>query len=64
MASGLDVQKRPRRSYLGCDTAELELECFRVAHRYGGSLLLPAGIGKRDEFVQRPLGNTRGDSTV
>ena len=33
MARDLDPEKRPRRPQIGCDPAELELECFRLPHR-------------------------------
>jgi hypothetical protein len=64
MAPGLDIQKRARGSDFGRDTAELGLECFRLAHRYRGALLLPPGPGQRDELVEGTRGDTDGDGTV
>jgi hypothetical protein len=60
MACDLDLMKRPRRSQIGGDTAELELENFRLSDRRGGSELLPAGIGVVKEVVHGPLGHAHG----
>src|SRR5262245_58011641 len=64
MACGLDLQKRPRRTQLGCDTAELTVKRFRFPQRHSGALLLAPGIGDVDECVHGALRHAHGYRTV
>src|ERR1700739_4861424 len=64
MACCLDLQKRLCCPQFGCDAAKFALKCFRIPHRHSGLQLVPASMGKLDEFVQGALRYTHRGGAV